>query len=286
MWPYSYDTCDVGSFPNQTATDGTPAAAATGAPDGTALNLLPGQRLSACSCPGSDHPGPSHNKGRGVPEIDVIETQVDVKVSRGQVSQSAQFAPFNYQYNFVDTAPATTVYDPSITSLNSYRGGPLQQALSAITYIDSSLYNGQAYAPYAYEWWSDPAHRDAGYITWYSNGQRTWTITSASIGPDPVSEVSQRLIPEEPVYLIMNLGMSPSFQKQDFKHLTFPSKLYVDYVRVYQEESVRNGVTCDPPSHPTSDYINKHINAYTNANLTTWEQAGYKFPRNSRFDGC
>ena len=48
-----------------------------------------------------------------------------------------------------------------------------------------------------------------------------------------------------------------SFQKQDFKHLTFPAKLYVDYVRVYQEESVRNGVTCDPPSHPTSDYINK-----------------------------
>ena len=34
---------------------------------------LPGQRLSACTCAGEDHPGPDVTVGRGVPEIDIIE---------------------------------------------------------------------------------------------------------------------------------------------------------------------------------------------------------------------
>jgi len=55
----------------------------------------------------------------------------------------------------------------------------------------------------------------------------------------------------------MNLGMSPSFQKQDWKHLVFPSKMYIDYVRVYQREDVSGGVGCNPASHPTASYINK-----------------------------
>ena len=229
MWPYSYDSCDLGTFPNQTARDGTPAAAASGALGGGPLSFLPGQRLSACTCPGSDHPGPSTDKGRGVPEIDVLEVQVDVTNFRGQVSQSTQTAPFNYQYQFPTTSPATTIYDSSITSLNTYKGGTFQQALSTITYVDSRVYNNQAYAPYAFEWWSDPDNRDDGYITWYSNGARTWTITSAALGPDTVSRVQQRLIPEEPMvsrgssdpkllwadrssimrqYIVLNLGLS------------------------------------------------------------------------------
>lgn len=105
-------------------------------------------------------------------------------------------------------------------------------------------------------------------------------------------------------YIIMNLGLAPHFQKQDWKHLQFPAKMYIDYVRVYQREGVKNGVTCDPPNRPTTAYIEKlvtcslpfppiaeaccirHIQAYTNPNLTTWAQAGNTFPRNSLYDGC
>ncbi|KDQ62548.1 glycoside hydrolase family 16 protein [Jaapia argillacea MUCL 33604] len=285
MWPYSYASCDLGTFPNQTNKDGTPTAAATGAPDGGPLSYLPGQRLSACTCPGSDHPGPSVNIGRGVPEIDILETQVDTAVFQGQVSQSFQTAPYNYQYNFDNSTPATTIFDSSQTTFNSYKGGVFQQALSAVTFIDSNNYNGVGYAPYGLEWWSDPKHRDQGYITWFSNNQKTWGITSGSLGPDTTVQIQQRLIPEEPMYIIMNLGMSPSFQGQDFKHLVFPSKMYIDYVRVYQRSGTTN-IGCSPKSYPTSDYINKHINAYTNPNLTTWAQAGYTFPRNSLYDGC
>lgn len=46
-----------------------------------------------------------------------------------------------------------------------------------------------------------------------------------------------------------------SFQRQDYKHLTFPVKMYIDYVRVYQRSGVKEGVGCSPSHHPTADYI-------------------------------
>ncbi|KAJ3568743.1 hypothetical protein NP233_g5518 [Leucocoprinus birnbaumii] len=278
-WPYTYDSCDLGTFPNQTARDGAPGTAASdGAKGGGPISSLPGQKLSACSCPGSDHPGPSVTTGRGAPEIDIIETQVDVSRLVGQVSQSLQCAPYDYRYIFNNASGATTIYDPSITTYNTYTGGPLQQAVSALTDISSSNYNGSGYAPYGFEWWYDSKNRQDSFVTWFSDGQPTWTVTSATIGPDSTTQVSQRLISEEPMYIILNLGLAPSFQKQDFKHLQFPAKMYIDYVRVYQREGVKNGITCDPPSHPTTDYISRHAQAYTDANLTTWAQGGIHLP--------
>src|SRR6266545_2180275 len=80
MWPYSYDTCDLGTFPGQQGKDGQPTASTTGGNGGTNLSGLPGQKLSACTCPGSDHPGPRVDVGRGVPEIDIIESQVSQRL--------------------------------------------------------------------------------------------------------------------------------------------------------------------------------------------------------------
>ncbi|KAI5116308.1 hypothetical protein M0805_009634 [Coniferiporia weirii] len=280
-WPFSYAACDVGTYPKQMDKSGNPVSSAD-------LSDQPGQRLSACTCPGSDHPGPSVTDGRGAPELDIIEAQVDTSIPSGEVSQSYQIAPFNAQVQFDNSTPPTTIYDSSITQFNSFKGTTLQQGVSAVTYVDSSNYNDSNYAVYGLEYWSDMANRDDGYITWYSQGQKSWTATSASMGPDPVSQVSQRLITEEPMYIIINFGMSPSFEAQDFAHLIFPATMYIDYVRVYQRSDVdiNEGVTCDPSHHPTSDYIQNHPEAYTNPNWTTWNSAGYTFPRNSQYDGC
>ena len=49
-----------------------------------------------------------------------------------------------------------------------------------------------------------------------------------------------------------------SFQEQDWMHLQFPAKMYIDYVRVYQRSDVSDGTTCDPPNYPTADYISKY----------------------------
>jgi hypothetical protein len=60
-------------------------------------------------------------------------------------------------------------------------------------------------------------------------------------------------------YLVFNLGMSPGFQHQDFKHMQFPAQMLIDYVRVYQPSGVKNGMTCDPPDRPTANYIEQYV---------------------------
>lgn len=54
MWPYSYDSCDVGTFPNQTYADGSGPAAAIDSDAGWSqydfeLSWLTGQRASYAS---------------------------------------------------------------------------------------------------------------------------------------------------------------------------------------------------------------------------------------------
>jgi beta-glucan synthesis-associated protein KRE6 len=193
-WPYTYAACDVGTVPNQTL---------NGSPSGIGgLSYLPGQRLSACSCPGSDHPGPSVNVGRNVPEIDILEAQIDVSRFVGEASQSLQVAPFNANYQFNDAQSASPIQS-STTKFNSYTGGPYQQAISGLTDINSTNYNGSGYSTYAYEWWSDPNDRSGGYIQWYTGGQKTWKATYETLAGDTTTGISNRIIPEEPMVRLL-----------------------------------------------------------------------------------
>lgn len=105
QWPYTYDTCDVGTAPNQTI-NGLPIAATINGDHlyNDALSYLPGQRLSRCTCDGDDHPGPKHPDGsyvgRSSPEIDMFEAQIGGIPLSGEVSQSAQWAVSKYFYDF------------------------------------------------------------------------------------------------------------------------------------------------------------------------------------------
>lgn len=82
------------------------------------------------------------------------------------------------------------------------------------------------------ESYPDPSN---GYITWSAADVPTWTMKAAAIGPNAKTEVSQRLVSEEPMYLILNLGISASFQTINWAELQFPAKMLVDYVRVSQD---------------------------------------------------
>ncbi|GAA95842.1 glycoside hydrolase family 16 protein [Mixia osmundae IAM 14324] len=282
-WPYSYNSCDIGTLPNQTNVAGTGPAAALDDGYGGALSYQPGQRLSACTCKGDDHPGPNTATGRGSPEIDILEAQVGPRngALQGGVSQSAQICPYDDQYDWDQTNPASQIYNTANTFFNTYQGGVYQEACSAVTMINPDAYGGQAFESYGFEYQPGPA----GHITWSVAETETWTLNSAAIGPNAATQVSQRLISAEPMYIILNLGMSQSFQVVDFTHLKFPSTMYIDYVRVYQREGQEN-IGCSPDSMPTAKYIQDHLNAYTDNNLTTWEGAGYTFPRNSLKAGC
>ncbi|KAK7680656.1 hypothetical protein QCA50_016221, partial [Cerrena zonata] len=106
VWPYTYDSCDAGITANQSSPDG------------------------------EDHPNPG--QGRGAPEIDILEGEVDTNKLFGVASQSYQIAPYDIwyypDYNFV------SIHNPDITTMNTYTGGPLQQAVSGTTTLNTDWY--------------------------------------------------------------------------------------------------------------------------------------------------
>ncbi|KAJ4485953.1 beta-glucan synthesis-associated [Lentinula aciculospora] len=306
MWPYTYDACDVGTAPNQTHNNSPAAATVNGDPSANgALSYLPGQRLSRCTCPGESHPGPMHSDGnyvgRAAPEID-IGTDFD-EVLMGEVSQSGQWAPFNAAYEWFNTSSNLLINNPSETLLNSYLGGSLQQATSCVTKTNPECYfnGGGCYSVYGFEYkpgvyqyalivyveliFSFSGYDDA-YITWIANSEQKWTINAGGTAADTRVEISARPIPQEPMYLISNLGMSTNFGNVDLEHLTFPTSMGIDWIRVYQPKDAIN-IGCDPKDFPTAAYIDTYLEAYTNPNLTTWRN-DYKqpFPKNSFLGQC
>ncbi|KAF8624603.1 hypothetical protein AX17_007096 [Amanita inopinata Kibby_2008] len=295
MWPYTYDTCDVGTFPNQTFPDHSGPTAALHSDFSRSkynyeLSWLSGQRLSACSCPGGDHPGPVYNKGRGAPEIDVFETQKDKVNPTGQrVSQSAQFAPFTHDYIYGNTSnDQFQIFDDTKSVANPYRGSAVQQAISSLVRVPSDMFqgSGQVFRTLGFEYWSDPKNRDQGFVTWQVDGTPSYRLGASAVPPDQGdggTGVGQRLVPEEPMSIILNLGISPNWQKIDLSTMIFPAEMKVEYVRVYQRKGQTN-VGCDPKDYPTADYINNHLEAYTNPNKTTWD---WPKPQNSLYArGC
>ncbi|KAK7058138.1 GH16 domain-containing protein [Favolaschia claudopus] len=308
MWPYSYDACDVGTLPNQTLLNGPPAALNTG-PDNGVLSVLPGQKLSRCTCHGESHPGPTRSDGsyvgRSAPEIDIFEGQIGGPdgAHLGQVSQSAQWAPFNAGYIWDNSSANQQVVDWSLSHHNTYTGGIYQQPTSVVTTTNQACYQliDGCYAVQGFEY--VPGYDDAvwilllntehftlkqwsQYITWITDDKVSWTLNAAGVGADPATNISARPISQEPMYIIANLGISQGFGFVDFAHLTFPATMRLDWIRVYQHPDKIN-IGCNPAEYPTSDYINQHIQAYTDPLLTTWV-GDYKqpFPKNKLINQC
>ena len=264
LWPYTYNECDSGITPNQSMTDGT--------------SHLPGQRLASCTCPSEDHPSPG--KGRGAPEIDIAEVSGDWSgMGIGVATQSYQVAPFDIwyypNYDFMQTP------DYGVSMVNSYTGGPYQQAVSTTTMLNNDWYDGKQYQKFAFEY--VPGSHEKSYISWTIGEAEMMRFDARAIAPN--GNVGQRLISEEPMSIILNLGMSHNWVDIQFQDLKFPTTMYIDYVRWYQRKG-HESVTCDPPGYETTEYIAKHPEAYLNANWTRWEDAGYSWPRNSLVHGC
>jgi beta-glucan synthesis-associated protein KRE6 len=61
--------------------------------------------------------------------------QVDTDTLIGKVSLSAQWAPFDPDYAFLNTSSTFEIYDDQ-TEMNHYLGGSLQQSTSALSVTD------------------------------------------------------------------------------------------------------------------------------------------------------
>lgn len=298
MWPYTYQGCDTGILANQTNADGGPVQAvhstAQYASKGQ-LSKLPGMRLPSCTCSGEDHPGPSVKIGRSAPEIDVLEAQIQSKggVKDAYASQSMQIAPYDESYFWTNTTPAATIHGDN-TEINTYVGGPYQEAVSSVSliprrgFMDYDAPDAQKWVTFGLEYEPDWDFDGKGYVTWFVDGKPTWTATGAAVPASALMEISQRIIPTEPMSIVMNLGMATGFQPVDFDKDTgvnFPAQMKIDYVRVYQEKG-QEKLSCDPPDYPTKDYINNHIDVYNNPNITQWTQTKYAWPKNKLKTGC
>jgi hypothetical protein len=86
-----------------------------------------------------------------------------------------------------------------------------------------------------------------------------------AIGPN--GNVAARQVSQEPMSMVLNLGMSGSWSEILLGDLKFPTIMHIDYVRLYQEAG-QTITTCDPPGYPTTEYIANHADAYNNPNLT------------------
>ncbi|KAF8323063.1 glycoside hydrolase family 16 protein [Clavulina sp. PMI_390] len=270
-WPYSYDSCDVGTLANQTL-NGSPPTALLG-PNASPLSFLPGQRLSACTCPGEHHPGPVNSdgtfKGRSAPEIDVFEAIINVNGANsfGQVSQSAQTAPFDQAYTWNETQG--TILTPSLGDFNNFKGAVFQESVSGLFETNQAAYSGLAaagsaptFATYGFEY--KPGLD--GYITWVNDGTPSWSVGAAATGANTITNISARPIPQEPMYLLANLAISPTFGEISAS-LTFPAVMYIDYVRVYQDPNAKN-IGCSPKDFPTEDYINSYGTPFYSSSQT------------------
>jgi beta-glucanase (GH16 family) len=279
-WPYTYQACDVGITPNQSDPNG--------------ISWLPGQRLPSCTCPGEDHPSPG--TGRGAPEIDIAEVSVGYTREKLPIAtQSYQVAPFDIwyypDYNF------TAFPDQRLSYTNTYTGGPFQQAVSATTNLNRDWYDGKAYQRFSFEY--VPGDGEGSHITWKVGGQTMFTLDGRALGPN--GNIQARQISQEPMSVVLNLGMSNSWTWINWAELVFPTVLRVDYVRWYQKKGEKL-VTCDPPGFETTQYIKEHIHAYTNPNLTVsavnvdshnsanknqkWDQTGYGWPKHKLNSEC
>ncbi|KIY48568.1 beta-glucan synthesis-associated protein KRE6 [Fistulina hepatica ATCC 64428] len=306
MWPYTYDSCDVGTLPNQTL-DGKPTAALTTGSStyNYSLSYLDGQRLSRCTCAGESHPGPKHADGtfvgRSAPEIDVYEAQIENE--RGAVSQSSQWAPFDAYYEWHNTSDTYTIYNTTRSIFNTYKGGVYQEASSVVSYTNQDCYELSGtgcFAIYAVEYkpgfddavrngsfvHADGIVKNLQYISWINNNELMWTVYVAGFAGETNTEISARPVPQEPMFVIMNLAISTGFATIDYAGLVFPTTMSIDYIRIYQlSDSINYG--CSPKDFPTAEYINTYEEAYVNPNLTTWVDGyGQTIPKNNLTDDC
>jgi len=108
--------------------------------------------------------------------------------------------------------------------------------------------NGDNFKTLGFEYWSDPNNRQNGFINWQVDGQRTSSLYAPAVEPDQGtggSGVDQRLIPEEPIAIVLDFGISLNWQPIDLSTMIFPAEYKTDYIRIYQRKGETN-TGCNP----------------------------------------
>ncbi|ETV99869.1 hypothetical protein H310_07904 [Aphanomyces invadans] len=137
--------------------------------------------------------------------------------------------------------------------------------------------------------------RNDGYIRWSLDGSPLFEIPAASLTSPPqrpagsnASKNPVKVMVEEPMYVILNVALAKAwgatppnidigpcrgnathpprhswaYNQSNNICDSFPMYMEIDYIRVYQDKSSM-AIGCDPPTHPTKEWIDGHLTWYT-----------------------
>lgn len=82
------------------------------------------------------------------------------------------------------------------------------------SFLSFPVLSSQANVIAGFEYWTNPSNPSEGYITWMVDGKQSIRLGAPAMGSDQGTNgtgVGQRLIPEEPMSIILNLGISRKF---------------------------------------------------------------------------
>merc|ERR1712072_544939 len=127
----------------------------------------------------------------------------------GTGSQSVQIAPFDPEYLWHNVTGEGYDIHYDNCSLNDWKGSITQESASGVGVIGTEPYSGRAFTTFGYDYQSG---RDDGYITWYMHDDPSWTLYADGFRANEETQVDNRLISEEPMYLMLNLFISSKFQ--------------------------------------------------------------------------
>lgn len=144
----------------------------------------------------------------------MIEAQIIIDLGVGEVSQSNQIAPYDAYYQYNNASIYCDIVDAGISHFNTYKGGIYQEAVSVLTQVPSRIYRDQVvggrrgeFAAFELEWYADFKARQNGHITWAVDGKRAWTMKPGALAANRLTEIGDRIIAEEPMYMIFNFHM-------------------------------------------------------------------------------
>ncbi|KAJ7204307.1 beta-glucan synthesis-associated protein-domain-containing protein [Mycena haematopus] len=146
---------------------------------------------------GESHPGPTTASGtfvgRSAPEIDVFEATIGgpTGASVGQVSQSAQWAPFDAGYASFNMTDNLVIPDPTISAQNAFVGNQFQQTTSVDREQECYQLKSGCFSTYGFEY--TPGDSDV-YISWITNDNLAWTLNCNTVGADKATQMGARLL--------------------------------------------------------------------------------------------
>jgi hypothetical protein len=273
MWPFSTNVCDE--------------------------RTRNSQLINSCK-DGPQFPGMPIGRGRGAPEIDLLEVMyMDDYFTSPVLSTSLQVAPgvpqkqrpSLGQYPNASQIWYSPEYGENVTR-NSYFYGTISypmdptknpyrtDSISANFALNKGFYDN--FHKFRIEWEPPDQSGYGGYINWFIDDHLITAVDGNDLLATSLAE-----IPSEPMYLVMNLAVSKDWGFPDawFKNCpkkcwscldpacscalpkgfcaNMPTSFEIGSVRVYQPvQEQKYSIGCSPPNRPTAEFIEANMGVY------------------------